>query len=161
VTTYIIRRILQALIVLLIVTVIVFFLMRLLPGDPLLIFIGQQSSTQAMPPEQVEALRHQYGLDKNLMAQYFSWVGGVFKGNFGSSIYYHEKVGRLLKERLPITAYIGFLSLVFGAVSGIIIGIWAGVKRSKWPDKIITPLTYIGITVPQFWLGILMIYFSR
>ena len=158
-TTYIIRRIFLALIVLIIVTLIVFFLMRLLPGDPLLIYIGQQSSVQAMPPEQVEQLRHEFGLDKNLVSQYISWVGGIVRGNFGSSIYYHEKVGKLLAERLPITAYIGFLSLVFGASAGILIGIWAGVKRGKWPDKIITPLTYIGITIPVFWLGILMIYF--
>jgi peptide/nickel transport system permease protein len=132
--------------------------MRLLPGDPLLIYIGQQSSVQAMPPEQVEALRHQFGLDENIAFQYIHWVGGIFRGNFGTSIYYHEKVSTLLAERLPKTIYIGFLSLVFGALAGIIIGIWAGVKRGKWPDKIITPLTYIGITIPVFWLGILMIY---
>jgi peptide/nickel transport system permease protein len=123
-----------------------------------LIYIGQQSSVQAMPPEQVEALRHQFGLDENIAFQYIHWVGGIFRGNFGTSIYYHEKVSTLLAERLPKTIYIGFLSLVFGALAGIIIGIWAGVKRGKWPDKIITPLTYIGITIPVFWLGILMIY---
>jgi len=111
-----------------------------------------------MPPEQVDALRHQYGLDTNLAAQYFHWIGGIFRGDFGQSIYYHEKVSNLLAERLPKTLYIGFLSLVFGALSGIAIGIWAGVKRSKWPDKVITPLTYVGITIPVFWLGILMIY---
>ncbi len=157
-TTYIIRRIFQALIVLVIVTLIVFFLMRLLPGDPLLIYVGQQSGVQAMPPEQVEALRHEFGLDENLAAQYFHWIGGIFRGNFGTSIYYHERVSTLLAERLPKTIYIGALALVFGALAGILIGIWAGVRRSKWPDKVITPLTYVGITIPVFWLGILMIY---
>jgi peptide/nickel transport system permease protein len=158
VTTYILRRIIQAVIVLFIVTLIVFFVMRLLPGDPILIYVGQQASVQAMPPEQVAALRHQYGLDDNLVVQYIKWIGGVLHGDFGLSIYYHEEVSKLLGERLPKTIYIGFVSLVFGAITGILIGLWAGVKRAKWPDRIVTPLTYIGITIPVFWLGILMIY---
>lgn len=157
-TTYILRRILMALVVLFIVTLIVFFLMRLLPGDPLIIYMGQAAQQQAIQQEQIEALRHQFGLDKPLYMQYFSWVGGILHGDFGTSIFYHESVGKLLAERLPKTIYIGFLSLIFGALLGILIGLWAGVKRGKWPDKVITPITYVGITVPVFWLGILMIY---
>jgi len=132
--------------------------MRLLPGDPILIYVGQQSSVQAMPPEQIEALRHQYGLDDNLAVQYFKWIGGVLRGNFGQSIYYHEDVSKLLAERLPKTIYIGFVSLVFGSILGILIGLWAGIRKGKWPDRIVTPLTYIGITIPVFWLGILLIF---
>ena len=158
-TIYIIRRLLMALVVLIFVTIIVFFVMRLLPGDPLIIYVGQNSQLQAMPEEQIEELRHQYGLDKPLVEQYFRWIGGITHGDFGESIYYHEKVGRLLAERFPKTIYIGAISLVFGAITGILIGLWAGVKRGKWPDRIVTPLTYIGITIPVFWLGILMIYF--
>jgi peptide/nickel transport system permease protein len=158
VTTYILRRLIQAAIVLVMVTLIVFFIMRLLPGDPILVYVGQQSSVQAMPPEQIAALRAQYGLDENLAVQYIKWITGIFRGDFGSSIFYHEKVSKLLAERLPKTIYIGAVSLVFGAVTGLLVGLWAGVKRGKWPDRIITPLTYIGITIPVFWLGILMIY---
>ena len=157
-TTYILRRILMAVLVLILVTIIVFFLMRLLPGDPLIIYMGQSAQTQAMAEEQIVELRHKFGLDKSLPVQYFSWIGGITHGDFGTSIFYHEKVSKLLAERLPKTIYIGFLALIFGALSGIIIGLWAGVKRGKWPDKIITPITYIGITIPVFWLGILMIY---
>ena len=157
-TTYILRRLIQAVIVLIIVTFIVFFVMRLLPGDPILIYVGQQSSVQAMPPEQIAALRAQYGLDDNMAVQYIKWIGGIFRGDFGTSIFYHEKVSKLLGERLPKTIYIGAVSLVFGAIAGLLVGLWAGVKRGKWPDRIITPLTYIGITIPVFWLGILMIY---
>jgi peptide/nickel transport system permease protein len=159
VTTYILRRLLMALVVLIFVTLIVFFVMRLLPGDPLIIYVGQNSQLQGMPEEQIAELRHHYGLDKPLIVQYFNWIGGITHGDFGESIYYHEKVGRLLAERFPKTIYIGFVSLIFGAITGILIGLWAGVKRAKWPDKIVTPLTYIGITIPVFWLGILMIYF--
>jgi peptide/nickel transport system permease protein len=157
-TTYIIRRILWALLVLLLVTVIVFFIMRLLPGDPLIIYVGQAAQQQAITDQQMEALRHQFGLDRPLVEQYFRWLGGILTGDFGTSINYHEKVSTLLGERAPKTLYIGFVSLIVGGLSGILIGLWAGVKRNKWPDKIITPLTYVGITIPTFWLGILMIY---
>jgi peptide/nickel transport system permease protein len=158
VTTYILRRLLMALLVLIIVTIIVFFIMRLLPGDPLIIYMGQSAQLQAMPQEQIDELRRQFGLDKSLIVQYFNWIGGIFRGDFGQSIYYHENVSTLLAERLPITVHIGFVSLVFGALLGVAVGLWAGVKRGKWPDRIITPLTYVGITIPVFWLGILMIY---
>ncbi len=149
----------MALLVLILVTLIVFFIMRLLPGDPLIIYMGQAAQQQALQEEQMEVLRKQFGLDKPLIVQYFNWIGGITHGEFGTSIFYHEKVSTLLAERLPKTIYLGVLSLIFGALTGILIGIWAGVKRGKWPDKIITPLTYIGVTIPQFWLGILMIYF--
>jgi peptide/nickel transport system permease protein len=158
VTTYIIRRLLMALVVLVIITLIVFFIMRLLPGDPLIIFMGQAAQQQAVAEEQIEALRHKYGLDKPLVIQYFNWIGGIFHGNFGESVNYHEKVSTLLRERLPVTIYIGFISLIFGSIIGVVIGLWAGVRRGKWPDRVITPLTYVGIAVPVFWLGILMIY---
>jgi peptide/nickel transport system permease protein len=148
----------MALIVLVFVTIIVFFIMRLLPGDPLIIYMGQAAQQQAIQEQQVEMLRKQFGLDKPLIVQYFRWIGGITHGDFGTSIFYHEKVGTLLAERLPKTVYIGFVSLIFGALSGIVIGLWAGVKRGKWPDKVITPITYIGVTIPVFWLGILMIY---
>ena len=148
----------MALVVLIIVTLIVFFIMRLLPGDPLIIYMGQSAQLQAMSPEQIEELRHRFGLDQTLVVQYFNWIGGIFKGDFGESINYHEKVSTLLAERLPVTIYIGAISLIFGSIIGVAIGLWAGVKRAKWPDRIITPLTYIGIAIPVFWLGILMIY---
>jgi peptide/nickel transport system permease protein len=157
-TTYIIRRVLTALLVLIVVTLMVFFVMRLLPGDPLIIYMGQAAQLQAMPEQQIEELRHQFGLDQSLVVQYINWIGGIFHGDFGESIFYHEKVGTLLAERLPKTIYIGFLALIVGALSGVLLGLWAGIRRGKWPDKVITPLTYIGITIPVFWLGIIMIY---
>jgi peptide/nickel transport system permease protein len=157
-TTYIIRRLLQGLLVLLLVTLLVFFVIRLLPGDPLIIYVAQTAQLEALPPEMIEQLRHQYGLDKPIHIQYFNWLGNIFRGDFGTSIYYHEKVSTLMKERFPVTVHLGLLSLIFGAVVGISAGLLTAVRRGKWVDKIITPLTYIGITIPVFWLGILMIY---
>ena len=157
-TTYIIRRLIQALFVLIIVTLLVFFVMRLLPGDPIIIYVAQTAQLEAMPPEMVDELRAKFGLDKPITVQYFNWVIGIFRGDFGESIFYHEKVGTLMLERFPVTLHLGVLALILGAVLGVLAGLLAAIRRGKWADKIITPLTYIGITIPVFFIAILMIY---
>jgi len=157
-TAYIIRRLILGVIVLIIVTLIVFFAMRLLPGDPLVIFMGQQASSGTMSEAQMEALRHEYGLDKPIVMQYFNWMGGLFRGNLGTSIYYHEDVGKLLGERFPITLHLGLLAFIISNILGILLGLFAGVRRGTWIDMVSTTLANIGITIPVFWLGILMIY---
>ncbi|MCX7912487.1 MAG: ABC transporter permease, partial [Dehalococcoidales bacterium] len=157
-TTYIVRRLIHAVFILILVTLMVFFVMRLLPGDPLIIYVAQSVQIEAMPPEMIEQLRHQYGLDRPLMVQYITWLGNIFRGDFGRSIFYQEKVSTLMKERFPITIHLGIVSLIVGAVLGIGAGLIAAIRRGRWLDKIITPLSYIGITIPVFWLGILMIY---
>jgi peptide/nickel transport system permease protein len=157
-TTYIIRRLLQALIVLILVTLLVFFVMRLLPGDPLLIYMAKTSQMEAMSPEMLDKLRHEFGLDKPIMLQYVNWMGNIFRGDFGTSLFYHEKVSKLMGERFPVTLHLGLTAFVVGAVLGVLGGVLAAIRRGKWADKIVTPLTYIGITIPIFWLGILMIY---
>jgi peptide/nickel transport system permease protein len=157
-TTYIIRRLLHALLVLFMVTLIVFFVMRLLPGDPLIIYVAQTAELEAMPPEMLDELRREFGLDKPIAVQYINWVLGILRGDFGTSIFYREKVGKLLLERFPVTIHLGLLALILGAIFGILAGLLAAIRRGKWMDKVVTPLTYVGITIPAFWLGILLIY---
>jgi peptide/nickel transport system permease protein len=157
-SAYIIRRLIQSVIVLILLTLFVFFVMRLLPGDPILIYIGQSQQVKAMSPEMYEHLRHEYGLDKPLIVQYGSWIGDIFRGDFGTSINYSENVGKLLLERFPVTLLLGVLALIVSTLLGIAVGIMAAVRRGRWLDRTITPLSYIGITIPVFWLGILMIY---
>jgi peptide/nickel transport system permease protein len=157
-TTYILRRLIQAVVILVIVSLLVFFVMRLLPGDPIIIYVAQTAELEAMPPEMIETLRAKFGLDKPLMVQYFNWMSGIFQGDFGESIFYHEKVGKLLLERFPVTLHIGVLALIVGAILGVLAGLLAGIRRGKWIDKVITPLTYVGITIPVFFVAILMIY---
>jgi peptide/nickel transport system permease protein len=107
-TAFIIRRLLLGLLVLLLVTVLVFMVMRLMPGDPLMLFVAQsQLDAGSYTPEQLAEMRHQYGLDKPLVIQYFSWLNGVLHGNLGESIFYSDQVSRLIKERLPRTLYLG------------------------------------------------------
>jgi peptide/nickel transport system permease protein len=90
--------------------------------------------------------------------QYAAWVSGVFTGDFGTSIFYHEKVSKLLLERFPVTIHLGVFAWVVGVIFGLTAGLLAAVRRGRWLDKVVTPLTYIGVTVPVFWLGILLIY---
>jgi peptide/nickel transport system permease protein len=157
-TTYIIRRLIIAVVILIIVTLIVFFVMQLLPGDPLVIFLGQQAGTGSMSQEQLEQLYIRYGLDKPLIVQYWNWISGVVRGNLGESIYYHENVGTLLMERFPVTLDLGIKSFIIYNILGIMMGMIAALRRGKWLDTLATLLSYIGVSIPVFWLGILLIY---
>jgi peptide/nickel transport system permease protein len=154
---YIIRRLIWALIILVLLTVVVFFSMRLLPGDPLMIYVAQ-SQISNIGPEALEQMRHEYGLDRPLIVQYFDWAGNVFRGNLGKSIFYNDNVGKLIATRLPITGQIGITAFIVATILGTLTGLMAGLRRGKITDQIITPLAYIGITVPVFWLGILLVY---
>jgi peptide/nickel transport system permease protein len=156
--TYLIRRLLQCAIVLLIVTVIVFIAVRLLPGDPLLMLISS-TETEEFTTEQLDALRVQYGLDKPLIVQYFNWVGHIFQGDLGRSIVSKLPVHEEILRRIPITFHIGILSFLLSVFFGIPAGIICAVKRSTWVDNVVTTLANLGITIPNFWLGVLLIYF--
>jgi peptide/nickel transport system permease protein len=157
VTTYIVRRVLWAIVILLMLTLLVFFAMRLLPGDPIIIYVGQSQGLITMDPEALAELKAEFGLDKPIMVQYFNWVGGIFRGDFGKSVTYREDVGGLLGKRLPVTAHIGVISFIITTIFGITAGVYAALRRGKLADQIFTPLSYIGITIPIFWLGVLMI----
>jgi peptide/nickel transport system permease protein len=155
--TYIIRRLIQSLIVLFLVSMLVFFAMRLLPGDPILMLVasnelGNQSQ------EQIQQLKQEYGLDKPIIRQYFDWVGGVFRGDLGVSILNHRPVVEDIFRRLVITLHLGIIAFIFGNLFGVILGVLAAVRRGTWLDSLVTILSNLGMTLPIFWIGILMIY---
>ncbi len=157
-TAYIIRRLLIAIIILFIVTLIVFFSIRLLPGDPLVIFLGQQATQGGVSTAELDRLREEYGLNDPIMVQYGNWMWGILHGDLGTSIYYHEDVGVLMGERFPVTLHLGLLAFVINIVVGVLMGIAAAIRRGTWIDMVSTSLANIGICIPVFWLGILMIY---
>lgn len=157
-TTYIIRRLLWALVILILVTLVVFFVIRLLPGDPLIIFLGQSQELGNLSMEQLEALRAEYGLDKPIMVQYVNWVSGLLHGDLGTSIYYHEKVSKLMLERFPVTLHLGLTAFVISTILGVLLGLFAAIRRGTWIDTLATIMSNIGITIPVFWLGLLMMY---
>jgi peptide/nickel transport system permease protein len=157
-TAYIIRRLFVAVIIIILVTIMVFSAMRLLPGDPLEIFLGQSAGLGQMSDAVKEQLRHEYGLDKPPVMQYFDWIGGVVQGDLGRSITYRDDVGTLMAERFPITLHLGLVAFILGNIIGIIIGIIAALRRGTWLDSFVTVISYIGITIPVFWLGLLLMY---
>lgn len=154
-TTFIMRRLSESVVVLILVSIIVFLAVRLLPGDPVLLVVsagGAQSYTE----EQLTELRHKHGLDKPLPVQYIRWAGDVLQGDFGKSIYTDTGVFDEISRRLPITFHLGLVALMVGTLIGVPIGIISAIRRGKWIDQMVITLTNLGITIPLFWLGLLL-----
>jgi peptide/nickel transport system permease protein len=156
-TTYIIRRLIQAVIVIIIVTIIVFLAVRLLPGDPVLLYLSQEE-LEMLTQERIDQVKHEFGLDKPLHIQYANWVADIFHGDLGTSMFYREPVGVLIAQRVPITLHLGVIAMVLGIILGIVGGLTAALRWGKAPDTIVTALANTGICIPIFWLGILMIW---
>ena len=156
-TAYIIRRLIQAVVIVTMITFFVFISMHLMPGDPILIYLSKGHLTQ-LTPERVEHLRHEYGLDRPLMVQYADWVSGIFTGDLGKSLLFREPVSLLIGKRILISAHIGFLAFLIASVFGIGLGVLSAVRRGKWVDNVAYTLANLGISVPEFWLGIMLMY---
>jgi peptide/nickel transport system permease protein len=156
-TTFIIRRLLMGVVVILIVTIMIFLFIRLLPGDPLILYMTGRDLVD-LSTQQMDTLKAKFGLDQPLPVQYAVWLGKIFKGDLGLSIYYDMNVGRLLAERLPVTIYLGFTAFVLSNFLGILFGVVCALKRGTWIDTVVTFFANIGITVPSFWIGIILIY---
>jgi peptide/nickel transport system permease protein len=156
-TAFILRRIVMGIIVIFIVTVMVFLFIRLLPGDPLTIYLNK-TDMQQLTEEQLHNLRVRFGLEKTLPVQYIDWMKGLFTGDFGRSIYYDIDVGLLVRERMPVTLYLGMLAFIISGVFGITFGVICALKRGTWIDTGVTLLANVGVTMPSFWVGIILIY---
>jgi peptide/nickel transport system permease protein len=156
-TAYIVRRLIQGLIVLVIVSIFIFSVMRLLPGDPLQLYIAR-SSMENISAQDMAALRHQFGLDVSPPLQYINWIAGVLHGDLGRSIMLQQNVSELMEERLPVTIHLGILSMILSGILGITFGVICALRRGKWADTLLTILANLGITAPSFWVGILLIY---
>jgi peptide/nickel transport system permease protein len=155
--SYIVRRALMGILIIFLVTVMVFLFIRLLPGDPLTIYLNK-TDMQQLTEDQLYQLRVKFGLEKTLPLQYIDWVGGLFTGDFGQSIFYDIDVGILVRERMPVTLYLGVLAFIVSGVFGISFGVICALKRGTWIDTLVTLLANIGVTMPSFWVGIILIY---
>ncbi len=131
--------------------------MRLLPGDPLVLYLSAGEIGQ-MNDEQMQELRQKFGLDKTLALQYIDWVGNMLRGDLGLSIFYDDSVSTLIKQRIPVTAHLGILAFIFGNSLGILFGVICALRRGRWIDTVITLLANIGITMPGFIAGILLMF---
>ena len=149
---YIIKRILGILPVLLGISIVVFFAVRLIPGDYATITLGTQYTEEA-----AALLREKYGLDQPLVYQYLLWLKGILTGDFGFSYISNQPVLSLLISRLPVTLELTVLSLLMAVLVGVPMGYWAACKRNKLPDSLVTVTGLLGISIPNFWLGTMMI----
>jgi peptide/nickel transport system permease protein len=139
------------------VTLIVFLAMRLLPGDPILMILSS-SELITYPEERIQAMRHEFGLDKPIIVQYFDWMAGIFHGDFGKSISQNFSPLKLIINALPITLNLSLLAFIISLVIGIPAGVICAIRRGTLIDTVVTILANIGITIPIFWLGTMLIY---
>ncbi len=155
--TYIIRRLIQAIVVIVIITFLVFMVIRLLPGDPVLLYLSQ-TQAEKLTVEELEKAREEFGLNDPLPVQYVNWIKDLFRGDLGDSLFYREKVSSLIGERFPVTIYIGLIAFIVSHALGIVFGVISALRRGTSIDTTVTLLANIGITIPIFWLGIILIW---
>ncbi|GAE26743.1 dipeptide transport system permease protein DppB [Halalkalibacter wakoensis JCM 9140] len=149
--SYIFRRMIGLLPVLFGVTILVFSIMHLSPGDPAKIILGPKATE-----ESIEKLNVQLGLDQPLHVQYVTWIGNVFKGDWGRSIQMKMEVLPLVMERFSATLILTVSSLTIATVIGIGVGIISAYRKYSWIDRSLMMFVLIGFCLPVFWLGILL-----
>lgn len=151
--SFIFRRIGLMIVVLFLVSVIIFSLVNILPGDPALMILGQDSS-----PEAIESLREELGLNKPLIQQYTNWMGNVLMGDLGESLNDNTGVTTLLMKKIPITMQLAVMSLLISIIIAIPAGILGAAKKGTFWDYISTTMALSGVALPPFWIGILLIF---
>ncbi len=155
-TAFIIRRVFLGIIVLFVATILVFLMMQVLPGDPLRTILGPDYPNYSR--EELEEIRHDRGLDKPVIVQYFEWLRGVLTGDLGETISEGEPVSEQIEARLPVTLTLGILALIVSSTFGLLFGVIAAIRRGRWPDTLVSVTANLGITVPNFWLAIVLLY---
>jgi peptide/nickel transport system permease protein len=153
VTAYIARRILQSIPLLVGISVLVFGLLQIIPGGPM----GHYMRVQGANPEDIAILRKQLGLDKPAPIQYVNWLVGWLRGDWGKSYITREPVKDIIAFRLPNTILLMGCSFALALIVGITAGIVAAVKQYSILDNVLTIFSFIGFSVPVFWLGLIMI----
>lgn len=152
-TLFIAKRLLQIIPVILGVTLVVFLIMQMVPGDPAAVLAGEGASQ-----ETIEQYREDLGLNRPIVEQYLSYVGNVFQGDLGNSLKNKQPVLDEILLRLPITMELAFYSILITIVLGLAAGIISAIKPYSIRDVTVTVIALLGISVPSFWLGLLLMY---
>lgn len=151
-TVFVLRRLLQTVPVLAFASVVAFLVMRLIPGDPAVVIAGPDAEQEVR-----EALREKLGLNEPLAVQYLIWLGYVLQGDFGVSYSSGFPVSELLLKRFPATLELTLAALVLGVLLSFPLGIAAALRHRRWLDLGISTGTTVGLAVPEFWSGILLV----
>ena len=147
------RRLIQLIPTLFFVSVLIFSLQQLLPGDPALVMAGEEKD-----PEVIEQIRRQYRLDQPLPVQYFYWIGGVLTGDLGESMRLKAPVLDLILQKLPVTLQLATMAMVIALLIGVSAGVISAVKKDSFWDYAVNVISLWGISTPNFWLGIMLIF---
>ncbi len=134
------------------ITLLTFLLIHMIPGDPVRVMLGERASA-----EQIDALRRDLGLDRSLPEQYLRYAARLAKGDMGSSIHRHTPVTEELARAFPATIELTVAALCIATVLGIPLGVVAAVRRGGWQDVLGTTVSLVGISVPVFWLGLMLV----
>ena len=146
------RLLLRLLVTMLIISTIVFLLLRLLPGDPAQVIAGIDAN-----PQDIERIRNSLGMNGSPVRQYFVWMGDIMRFDFGNSYFSGRPVSALILERLPVTANLALLAMVFTILTAIPIGVLSAVKRWSFWDALGLLYSQLGMALPSFWMGILLL----
>jgi dipeptide transport system permease protein len=149
------KRVLQSLPTLFGVSLVAFLLIRLIPGDPVLLMLGERGGS----PELVEEMRRNLGLDQPLYTQYFQFMSRAVKGDLGESIISKRPVFSEFIDRFPATVELSLAALLWSVALGIPMGVLAAVRRRRWPDHLLMSASLIGYSMPIFWWGLILIMF--
>ncbi len=151
---YILRRIILLITTILLVSIITFGVFQILPGDPVRTMLGTEAD-----PTQIENLRSELGLDRPLYEQYVDWMKGLLTGQLGNSIRFSMPVKELLFDRLPVTMSLAGLTLIIVLIISLPLGMFAARRQNKLSDVSLSTVTQIGMAVPSFWLGMMLILY--
>lgn len=158
---YAAKRLLRSIPILLGVSILVFSMMHLVPGDPVKILFRISGEAAAIPPEQYEAMRRQYGFDQPLPVQYLRYLTRLLQGDMGTSTIRNRPVLELILSELPFTAELAVAGLAFAITMGMFLGILAALHRGGWLDTASMLFATLGVSMPNFWFGLLaMLVFS-
>lgn len=146
------RRILIAIPTVILISVFVFALQHLLPGDPILVMAGEERD-----PAVIEALREKYRMNDPIPVQYLAWAGAALQGDLGISLRTQQPVLELIGEKLPVTIQLAVMALIIAILIGIPAGVLSAYKKGTWIDWLANIVALSGLSVPNFWLGIMLI----
>jgi len=150
--SYLLRLLGSVIFVSWIVGTLVFFLIHMVPGDPVAVMLGDWAS-----PADEEALRQQLGLHQPIWVQYTDYLSGLIHFDLGQSLFFQQPVSELIAERFPMTLQLALMALLVAVLIAFPLGLWAALKAGRWPDHLSMTVSLIGVSIPNFWLGPMLI----
>jgi len=150
--TYVVNRLLSVILTLFLITLVTFAVTNILPGDVAMMIMGTQSNEAAL-----EGLRQSLGLNDPLIVQYGRWIGGLLTGDLGNSLIFKKPIAELLVQKAVASAIIVVMSMTIALALAVPLGVWAAVHRDKWQDTVSSSASLMGVSLPDFFWGIVMI----